>query len=47
MNYLVLAGVKNKIELPDPKFVEFSKFCERDGWGEHFGGSKLSLILNK
>jgi len=38
---------KENIELPDPKFVEFSKFSERDGWGEHFDGSKLSLILNK
>lgn len=35
----------NKIELPDPSLVDFSKFEERDGWGNTFDGTKLSIIL--
>lgn len=38
---------KENIPLPDPKLVEFSKFSEKNGWGEPFDGTKLSIILNK
>ena len=36
---------ENGIELPDSKSVEFSPFSEKDGWGESFDGTKLSIIL--
>ena len=35
----------NGIDLPDPKDVEFSSFEEKDGWGNDFDGTKLSIIL--
>lgn len=35
------------IELPDIKLVEFSTIDQRNGWGDHFDGTKLSIILNK
>lgn len=35
------------ITLPDLDIVSFSSFSERDGWGNKFDGTKLSLILNK
>ena len=38
---------KNKIPLPDIQLVQFSSFSEKDGWGERFDGTKLSLILGK
>lgn len=36
---------KEKIELPDPQRVAFSKFSEKNGWGEPFDGKGLSIIL--
>lgn len=36
---------KSNIELPDISSVSFSSFSEKNGWGEHFDGTKLSLIL--
>lgn len=36
----------NNIELPSISAVHFSRFTEKNGWGEQFDGSKLSLILN-
>lgn len=36
-----------KIKLPDIKLVEFSSIDQRNGWGDHFDGTKLSIILNK
>lgn len=36
---------KNGVSPPDPQLVAFSKFCERDGWGEPFDGTKLSIVL--
>lgn len=38
---------QEKIELPDIKLVEFSTIDQRNGWGDHFDGTKLSIILNK
>ena len=38
---------KENIDLPDIESVSFSSFSEKDGWGERFDGTKLSLILNK
>ena len=38
---------KENIELPDIKQVEFSTIDQRNGWGNHFDGTKLSIILNK
>ena len=35
----------NDIELPNPAEVEFSSFDEKNGWGEKFDGTKLSIIL--
>lgn len=35
------------IELPDIKLVEFSTIDQKNGWGDPFDGSKLSIILNK
>ena len=37
----------NNIEPPDLDTVLFSKFSERNGWGNPFDGTKLSIILNK
>nr|MCR4655052.1 hypothetical protein [Lachnospiraceae bacterium] len=37
---------KNKIPVPDLEKVAFSRFDEKDGWGNDFDGTKLSLILN-
>ncbi len=36
----------NNIELPDPTAVSFSKFTEKNGWGNPFDGKKLSIIIN-
>lgn len=36
---------KEKVELPNPKAVSFSKFSERDGWGNDFDGKGLSRII--
>lgn len=38
---------QENIPLPDLAKVRFSKFSERDGWGEQFDGSTLSQILTK
>lgn len=38
---------KNNISLPDLRLVTFSKFSERDGFGEPFDGKKLSIFLKK
>ena len=35
----------NNIELPDPKEVEFTSFNKKNGWGENFDGTHLSVIL--
>lgn len=47
---LVYAAIKilkdNKIKLPDPSAVEFSKFSEKNGWGNPFEGKALSIIIN-
>ena len=37
---------KNQIPVPDPENVAFSRFSEKDGWGNDFDGTKLSLVLN-
>jgi len=37
---------KNSIGLPDPATVAFSRFSEKNGWGEPFDGSQLSIIIN-
>lgn len=37
---------KTDLALPDITTVEFSHFTEKDGWGEDFDGTNLSLILN-
>ncbi len=34
------------VEIPDPKQVAFSSFSEKNGWGEPFDGTRLSLVLN-
>ena len=34
------------IDLPEIKDVAFSSFEEKNGWGEPFDGTKLSIILN-
>ena len=36
---------ENGIELPDVNAVSFSKFSEKNGWGNAFDGKKLSIIL--
>lgn len=38
---------QEEIDLPDIKLVEFSTIDQRNGWGDHFDGTKLSIILNK
>ena len=38
---------KNNISLPDPNIVSFSRFDEKEGRGEPFDGTKLSIVLNK
>lgn len=38
---------ENNIDLPDPEDVAFSKFTERNGWGNEFDGTRLSIVLNK
>lgn len=35
----------NNIEVPDPKQIEFSSFAEKNGWGNSFDGTKLSIVL--
>ena len=39
--------IDNKIGLPNPGTFAFSKFTEKNGWGNDFDGNKYSLILNK
>ena len=39
--------IKNKIDLPDFTKVLFSSFNEKNGWGNHFDGTNLSIILKK
>lgn len=39
--------IKNIIELPDYTKVLFSSASEKNGWGNHFDGTHLSIILNK
>lgn len=34
------------IELPDPQQISFSSFSVKNGWGEPFDGSALSIVLN-
>lgn len=36
----------NHIDLPNLEKVSFSRFSEKDGWGNDFDGTKLSIILN-
>lgn len=36
---------REKIDLPDPELVSFSKFSAEDGWGSPFDGTKLSIVL--
>lgn len=36
---------KYNIELPDYHKVEFSSFSEKNGWGNRFDGTSLSIIL--
>ncbi len=36
---------ENGIEPPDTSAVAFSSFSEKDGWGEPFDGSRLSVVL--
>ena len=36
---------ENDIKLPDPKKIEFSSFDEKNGWGNNFDGTYLSIIL--
>ena len=38
---------KNNIPLPDYNVVAFSKFSEKEGRGNPFDGTKLSIILDK
>lgn len=38
---------ENDVSLPSLDLVNFSKFSERNGWGNNFDGSKLSIVLNK
>ena len=35
------------IALPDINAVTFSRFSEKDGWGNDFAGEPLSLVLSK
>jgi hypothetical protein len=37
--------INQNIELPDYSKVLFSKSSERNGWGNNFDGSRLSIIL--
>lgn len=39
--------IKNNIDLPDYSKVLFSSASEKNGWGNFFDGSHLSIILNK
>lgn len=44
----IIAILENaNIDSPAPALVKFSKFNERDGWGNPFDGTKLSIVLNK
>ena len=36
----------NHLMTPDPDKVMFSRFSERNGWGDDFDGKFLSIILN-
>lgn len=37
--------IENEISLPDLELVTFSKFAERNGWGNNFNGSNLSTLV--
>ncbi len=39
--------IKNNINLPDYTKVLFSSASEKNGWGNEFDGTHLSIILNK
>jgi len=34
-----------EVDPPKPEAVSFSKFSERDGWGDDFDGKELSRII--
>ncbi len=36
---------KYNIDLPDIKLLEFSSITQKNGWGDSFDGSKLSIII--
>lgn len=36
----------NDVAVPNPEQVAFSSFSEKNGWGEPFDGTGLSIILN-
>lgn len=36
----------NGVAVPNPEQVAFSSFSEKNGWGEPFDGTGLSIILN-
>lgn len=36
--------VEENVELPDVSIVEFSAFVDKNGWGENFDGTNISLI---
>ncbi len=38
---------QNNIPLPEISSIAFSSFSEKNGWGEDFDGTNLSLILSK
>jgi hypothetical protein len=39
--------LKYHIPLPDIKLISFSTIDQRHSWGNHFDGTKFSIILNK
>jgi hypothetical protein len=39
--------LKYHIPLPDINLISFSTIDQRNGWGNHFDGTKFSIILNK
>ncbi len=38
---------KYQVELPSIKIISFSTFKERNGWGDNFDGTSLSIILKR
>ena len=45
INKAIMILKENNIKVPDPKAVEFTSFHEKNGWGENFDGTTLSIIL--